>query len=1169
MVAKNLKNGKEYFGNLKNMCVLSLVVVGIVLMLSGSVNAYSGGGGICYCGNANTTLGGSATDACVDCSAALNDNTRCANQVNYVGTVPINNRTETCINNPVNFNNKIFDCQGNTIDGDDIGDNYGIYLYSNQNNNIKNCIITGFAEGIRLDYSTNNILTNNTANNNTNYGIYIYFSSNNTLTNNTANNNSRGIHLSYSSSNTLSNNTVKENHRFDIDMDIDIDIWTNSDAHCNNLIENNTGSGDKPIKYFNHSVNLQNEILSELILCNTDNSNINNVTIAGSPTVKNNGLIIYRTEKSNFKNINSSDNFKGISLYSSSNNTITNNTANNNSYGINFGYGSNNNTMIANNMCYNSEYDVYNGGNSNSTTGDNNTCVISYNYNDANSNGCKYVCSIDGCNCSSCGECSYKLSHPSCSQVNLTANIVNQSGNCINNPLNFNNKIFDCQGHVIAAGICKGHYIGQGEDYYIVQGEGQGYDTDCYKSNGIYLSNKQNNTIRNCIITNFSYGISLYSSSNNTLANNTANNNGGGLHMCDSANNSVIQNTFCFNFGFKMGITSDIHNSIYPINGTNYGINNTCDTTFNHNDTNAAGCKNKCPYVPFAPFIQKKWEIPDDNNSVYGTQIYIALDEVKVTKCAIVCDHNGVSDINKVMAYVYYPNNAFMEYEILENATNESICRQIGYNQTFCNVYEGNLTLTRFYPTGNYTVIVVANDSTNLKANMTNKFELIDVCGYDTDGDGIGDACDNCKNVNNSDQNDTDGDVIGDVCDNCKYISNTNQADSDKDGAGDACDNDADNDGINNSNDNCWKNYNPDQNDSDQDGIGNVCDNCLNVSNYDQADPDNDNLGSICDNCPKVHNTDQKDNDSDGTGDACEEPPKVWSANVFGEEKDGFYSGQNVYVSGQRLPPNTQVDIYIRYPDKNSGWANGESLANFYMDSSGIDDATTDASGNLSTTLIWPNLPSWRTLPSPTTSFDIVVDVNRNGKWEPTDVVDSLHTYGFLVDPIWASDVSGAEKQTYSINEIVYVNGTGLPVNNTNITIYIVHDYNKWNNRLGLSFISWNVTSPINATLDVNGNFVSIVSAWNNLVVGDYDVIADLNNDGVIQENEIDGMDDRFTTGFTVVKCKEPNDVFDAVEMLEYLSGDKESSTPCWDLNNDHTINLLDVLALINKIGTK
>lgn len=57
----------------------------------------------------------------------------------------------------------------------------------------------------------------------------------------------------------------------------------------------------------------------------------------------------------------------------------------------------------------------------------------------------------------------------------------------------------------------------------------------------------------------------------------------------------------------------------------------------------------------------------------------------------------------------------------------------------------------------------------------------------DADGDGIGDACDNCA-VNNPDQTDSDTDGIGDGCDNCLLVSNPDQLDSDGDRIGDACD---------------------------------------------------------------------------------------------------------------------------------------------------------------------------------------------------------------------------------------------------------------------------------------------------------------------------------------------------------------------------------------------
>ncbi len=107
--------------------------------------------------------------------------------------------------------------QGLQIDGNkatySASYNHGIYLTSSSNNTVTgNTCNNNTNSSISLTSSSNNTVTGNTCNNNTNYGIYLTSSSNNTVTGNTCNNNTNSsISLTSSSNNTVTGNTCNNN----------------------------------------------------------------------------------------------------------------------------------------------------------------------------------------------------------------------------------------------------------------------------------------------------------------------------------------------------------------------------------------------------------------------------------------------------------------------------------------------------------------------------------------------------------------------------------------------------------------------------------------------------------------------------------------------------------------------------------------------------------------------------------------------------------------------------------------------------------------------------------------------------------------------------------------------------------------------------------------------
>ncbi|MCP3978439.1 MAG: hypothetical protein GY716_03775, partial [bacterium] len=247
----------------------------------------------------------------------------------------------------------------------------------------------------------------------------------------------------------------------------------------------------------------------------------------------------------------------------------------------------------------------------------------------------------------------------------------------------------------------------------------------------------------------------------------------------------------------------------------------------------------------------------------------------------------------------------------------------------------------------------------------------------DSEGDGVGDCCDNCPDDPNNDQADSDGDGVGDECDNCPDDPNDRQRDRDSDGIGNTCDdcpdnaeNDQDGDGLCEDVDTCP--LDPD-NDIDGDNICGNVDNCPNVNDTNQTDSDGDGMGNPCD----------EDDDNDGVLDVDEPPfPAKNDPQVCGDADNDTcddcsqnptststpndpdpwpdYNGPRTDDDGTDTDGDGECDADDNDVD-NDGVRNGPDTANFDPQVCGVDadgDGCDDCTGNPVSSAT-PNVPAW------------------------------------------------------------------------------------------------------------------------------------------------------------------------------------------------------------------
>ena len=147
----------------------------------------------------------------------------------------------------ISNNNITLDCAGHTISGTNVPFSAGIVSAGFTGVTIKNCNMTGFFQGIYIDFGSNVNLINNVLNGNS-FGIFVQRTSGMIITGNIANGNSQdGVFMGFGASpNTLTGNTANNNFRGFEDATRDSGTSGTGNTYSGNFCNGNRFVGSQP-----------------------------------------------------------------------------------------------------------------------------------------------------------------------------------------------------------------------------------------------------------------------------------------------------------------------------------------------------------------------------------------------------------------------------------------------------------------------------------------------------------------------------------------------------------------------------------------------------------------------------------------------------------------------------------------------------------------------------------------------------------------------------------------------------------------------------------------------------------------------------------------------------------------------------------------------------------